>query len=156
MLSLLSAIEGWYPDDPETALLFADVVVAVHFGIVLFVIFGELMILLGLALRWGWVRNRWFRGSHLGVIAFVAIYAAMGELCPLTVWENDLRRIAGEPIEKASFIGYWAHEILFIEVAVAELVKYYVGFALLVVASLVFCPVCWRKPKPQKEVAPQA
>lgn len=136
---------GWYPEDPDTALLFADAIVVAHFAIVLYVIFGQLLILAGGPLRWGWVRNRWFRASHLGIIVFVAGVAAMGDLCPLTIWENDLRRIAGKPLDQASFVAHWAHELLFVEVDVRTLGYCYIAFCLLVIGSLWFVPVRWRR-----------
>lgn len=144
-LVAVAVAESWYPADPDSCLLLADSIVVVHLAVVLFVIVGELLILLGRPFGWRWVGNRIFRGLHLAIIAFVATVAAMGDLCPLTIWENDLRRLAGQPLEQSSFIAYWAHELLFIEVELAVLVYYYVGFALLVVASLFLVPVRWRK-----------
>ncbi len=135
----------WYPDDPDTCLALADTVVVAHFAIVIFVIAGEALVLLGKALRWRWVGNRWFRGAHLLVIAFIAIQAVLGEACPLTIWENGLRIRAGKPIEQASFIAYWLHELLFVDADLALLAACYVGFALLVVASLFLAPVRWKR-----------
>jgi len=143
-MSLIEAA-SWYPEDPDTALLLADGIVVLHFAIVLYVIFGELLILAGWPLRWSWVKNRWFRLSHLGIIVFVAVVAAMGDLCPLTIWENDLRRIAGKPLEQASFVAHWAHELLFVDVDVVILGYCYVTFCLLVLGSLWLVPVRWRK-----------
>jgi len=137
-------LESWYPEDPATCLLLADAIVVLHFAVVLFVILAEALILAGRFLRWGWVGNRWFRGLHLAIIAYVAIVALMGDLCPLTIWENDLRRIAGKPIEQSSFVAYWSHELLFVDVDVKTLTVCYVAFALLVVASLFITPVRWR------------
>jgi len=142
---LLLALETWYPDDPDTALLLADAIVVLHFAVVLYVILGELLILLGWPLRWGWVRGRGFRVSHLAIIVFVAVTAALGDLCPLTIWENDLRRIAGKPIEQASFVAHWAHELLFVDVSVTTLGYYYMAFCGLVLASLWLVPVRWRR-----------
>ncbi len=35
----------------------ADIILVIHFAIVLFVIFGLLLTLIGLTMRWVWVRN---------------------------------------------------------------------------------------------------
>jgi hypothetical protein len=137
--------ESWYPKDPETCLLLANVIVIVHFAVVIFVVGGEILILLGGLRRWGWVAGRVFRALHLAIIVFVAGVAAMGDLCPLTIWENALRELGGKPIEQSSFLAYWAHELLFVEVDLQVLTFSYIGFALLVVGSLFIVPVRWRK-----------
>jgi hypothetical protein len=134
----------WYPEDPDLALHLADAIVVAHFAIVLFVILGEVAVLLGRPLRWRWTAGRGFRATHLAIILFVAGTAVAGDLCPLTIWENDLRRIAGRPIEQASFVAHWAHELLFVEVDIPTLTVCYVAFCLLVVASLWINPVRWR------------
>ena len=65
--------------------LAADAVVLVHFSYVAFVVVGLAAILLGLARRWGWVRNVWFRSLHLLAILVVAAEAVCGITCPLCV-----------------------------------------------------------------------
>jgi hypothetical protein len=51
----------------------ADLIVAIHVGYVSFVIFGELLILLGIVFRWSWIRNPWFRWIHLIAILIVGL-----------------------------------------------------------------------------------
>jgi hypothetical protein len=46
------------------ARVLADVIVVIHAAYFYFVVFGLAAILLGVALRWSWVRNRWFRSFH--------------------------------------------------------------------------------------------
>jgi Protein of Unknown function (DUF2784) len=136
---------SWYPEDPESCLALADGIVVVHFAIVLFVIFGLLATLTGGVLHWSWVRNLWFRVGHLLLIGFVAGQSVVGQVCPLTIWENELRAIAGEPLERSSFVAYWAHELLFIEASEQTFMIAYVSFAALVLASFFFVPVRWRR-----------
>jgi len=81
----------------------ADTILVVHVLFVLFVVCGFVLILVG-ARRWGWVRNRVFRLTHLTAIVFVAAETLLGLTCPLTRWE-DLLRGAGR--EERSFIGRW-------------------------------------------------
>ena len=85
----------------------ADAVVLVHLGYVAFVVLGMAAILAGVALRWPWVRNFWFRAVHFLMIAVVVAESLCGMLCPLTDWEDRLRELAGEPNEPGSFIGRW-------------------------------------------------
>ena len=90
----------------------ADVVVVLHAAYVTFVVFGELAILLGIVLRWSWIRNRTFRLLHLSAILVVVLEAWCGITCPLTTWENWLRSQAGQTVEEGDFIGRWLHQRL--------------------------------------------
>ena len=135
--------------------LLADLLVAVHLGFIAFVIGGQLVILIGAARRWGWIRNRWFRVGHLLAIVFVALEAVMGMICPLTEWEYQLRRRAGQIVEQdISFVGRLVREILFYEFPAWAFTTAYISFALLVLATLAFVPPQWRCP-PQKPVDPK-
>lgn len=142
-----SLLDG-YPDDPALCARLADGLVVVHTGVVLFVVLGEVAILLGGWRGWAWVANRWLRGAHLATILVVAIIAGMGELCPLTVWESELRRRAGQELELESFVGRWLREFLYVDVPLWALAVSYVAFALLVVGSLFWVPVRWRGKEP--------
>ena len=124
----------------------ADTIVAVHVGYVAFVIVGQVAILLGAALGWQWIRNRLFRLLHMAAIVIVAAEAVLGIPCPLTVWETQLRRLAGQQAATGSFIGRWLHELLFFDFPPWVFTIVYVGFALLVLATLIFIPPRGRVP----------
>ncbi len=136
--------------------LLADIVVAFHVVYVAYVILGELVILLGLAFRWDWIRNRWFRLTHLGAILIVAFEAVAGIPCPLTVWEDSLRVMAGETVTEGTFIGRIMHDLLFYHGPPWVFTTAYVSFALLVVVTLVLAPPRARKPRPAAALASQA
>ena len=68
----------------------ADVVVGLHVAYVGFVVVGLLLILVGLLLRWSWVRNPSFRILHLLAIVTVGLEAICGIDCPLTVWTHGV------------------------------------------------------------------
>ena len=53
--------------------LLADAVLLVHFGVVVFVVGGLVVVSLGNALRWRWVNAMAFRLTHLAAIAFVVV-----------------------------------------------------------------------------------
>src|SRR5262245_29774886 len=94
----------------------ADLVVAVHLAYVAYVVIGLLVILIGIGFRWSWVRNPWFRFSHLAMIVVVAAEAILRFPCPLTTWENDLTRLAGgTPDEGRTFIGRLLHNTMFFD-----------------------------------------
>jgi len=125
--------------------LLADAILALHVGIVLFVVGGQLLILLGGPLGWRWVRRWWFRFTHLLLMGFIAVQTWLGELCPLTVWEQDLRRAAGQTGYAESFIEHWLSRLLYFEAPWWVFVAAYSGFFLLVLASW------WRWP-PQRRL----
>lgn len=122
----------------------ADAIVAVHVAYVSFVVVGLVLVLLGAVLRWRWIGNRAFRIAHLAAIAIVAMEAVLGIPCPLTVWETDLRRLAGQQSAEGTFIGRWLHELLFFDFPPWVFTTVYVSFALLVAATLWLVPP--RKP----------
>ncbi len=68
---------------------------------------GQLLILAGWWRGWFWVRNTWFRFVHLATNVVVVLLAWLGRPCPLTIWERDLRRAAGQALHEQSFIEYW-------------------------------------------------
>lgn len=132
--------------------LFADLLAALHLGFIAFVVGGQLAILIGAALHWRWIRNRWFRVGHLLAIVFVALEAIVGMICPLTDWEYSLRRKAGQIVEEdISFVGRFVREVLFYEFPAWVFTTAYVSFAVLVVVTLVLVPPQWRCP-PQKRI----
>ncbi len=91
----------------------ANFVMCLHFGYVTFVVLGFVLILLGIARGWKWVRNPWFRYAHLTAILIVVAEAWVGMTCPLTGWEKDLRRLAGETVYEGGFITNLVHSIMF-------------------------------------------
>lgn len=118
----------------------ADLVVAFHFAYVAFVVFGLLLTLAGVARGWRWVRNPWFRGIHLATILIVVAEAWLGIVCPLTTWEQQLRRLAGQTTYGGDFVGRWLHEVLFLEFPPWVFTTIYTLFGLTVLATWVFAP----------------
>ena len=84
-----------WPLSPTLAGALADTLLALHVAVVAFVVLGEAGVLLGARRGWRWVRVRWLRLAHLALMVFIAAQAGLGRLCPLTIWEQDLRRLAG-------------------------------------------------------------
>ncbi|MCA9448247.1 MAG: DUF2784 domain-containing protein, partial [Candidatus Omnitrophica bacterium] len=95
--------------------LLADIVLVLHFSYVLFVVVGQILILLGWWRGWPWTRYLSFRIVHLACIAVVVLQSWLGIICPLTVLEYRLRRLGGTASDEQamSFIGYWVNRILF-------------------------------------------
>lgn len=91
----------------------ADLTLFSHTLLVMFVVGGELFILLGWARGWSWTRNRRFRGAHLGCIVIVMLEAWFGITCPLTTLEDTWRARAGEATYAGSFISAWLDRFMF-------------------------------------------
>lgn len=115
--------------------LLADAVLALHFGVVVFVVGGLVVVVVGNRLGWRWVNHWWFRLCHLAAIAFVALQSWFGALCPLTTLESWLRVQAGGPGYSKSFIEHWLESILFYEAPFWVFVLAYTLFALLVLGA---------------------
>jgi hypothetical protein len=121
----------------------ADLVLLIHFAIVLFVVGGLLLIILGNLLRWPWVNRWWFRAMHLLAISVVVLESWLGIECPLTTLENWLRLQAGQGVYQGSFIQHWVHSVMFYQAPGWVFALAYTLFALAVVAAW------WRWP-PQR------
>lgn len=120
---------------PALLLLFADAILILHVLFVAFVVVGLMAVYAGYFLNWQWVRHRVFRLLHLGAIGYVVIQAWLGVVCPLTTWEMALRAEAGAATYSGSFIQYWLHSLLYLELPAWVFVVVYTLFGSLVLAS---------------------
>lgn len=125
---------------PTLARWLADLMLVVHVGIVLFVVVGQLLILLGGWRRWGWIRHFGFRVTHVALIVVIVAQAWLGRLCPLTIWEQALRRHAGDSSYGGSFVEYWLSRLIFFEAPWWVFVAVYSAFAAVVAISWVRLP----------------
>ncbi|MEM6852875.1 MAG: DUF2784 domain-containing protein [Planctomycetota bacterium] len=121
--------------------LAADAMLLLHVAVVAFVILGLVLTLLGGALKWQWVRNRWFRGVHLLFIAVIVAQAWLGIVCPLTTWEMQLRQAAGQQTYDETFVAYWLGNLLFIEAEWWAFAIAYSVFGGLVALSVWWTPI---------------
>ncbi|HEX5263329.1 MAG TPA: DUF2784 family protein [Phenylobacterium sp.] len=74
-----------------------------------FNVLGLAAIPLGAALRWRWVRVRWWRALHVASWAVVAIQALAGRACFLTIWQDNLTGAGVEP----PLIQRWVEKIVY-------------------------------------------
>jgi hypothetical protein len=98
------------------AAILALIVLATHLAIIAFNLFGLIAIPLGAWCHWRFVRIRWWRMLHVGILAMVALQALLGRACILTLWQDSL---AGgsthSPLIRRWVIGliYWPLPIWF-------------------------------------------
>lgn len=78
--------------------LLAQAILAAHLVVIAFNVFGLLVIPVGARLGWRWVRIRWWRLLHLVSLGVVAIQAAFGRACFLTIWQAAAGEGATEPL----------------------------------------------------------
>jgi len=89
--------------------LIADAILVIHFGVVIFISGGLLLVPLGYQLGWGWLTNKRLRIIHAGAMAFVTLETILGLTCPLTLIENYLSGMN----TSESFIGFWVKRIFY-------------------------------------------
>jgi len=118
----------------------ADGVVFLHALYVLVVVFGFVGIVTGIVAGWSWGRNPWLRYGHLAMILFVVAEVWCGVTCPLTVWEQNLRELAGDTTYEGAFIANLVHEWLFYDAPVWVFNAIYTGFGLVVLLTFVAAP----------------
>lgn len=130
----------------ESRLLYlfaADLVLFIHVLFAAFVIFGLLLIFAGKLLSWSWVRNPWFRLTHFIAIGVVVLQSWLGFMCPLTTWEMELRKKAGDAVYAGTFISHWLEKILYYNASERIFIICYTVFGLVVLASWF-----WVRPRP--------
>lgn len=81
----------------------ADALVILHLGFVVFVVLGGLLVL-------RWPRLAWV---HLPAAAWGALVELAGWICPLTPWEQSLRRLGGEAGYSGGFVAHYLVRILY-------------------------------------------
>ena len=154
-------IEAWQGGDPT---FLADLVCAVHLGIILLVLVVLVLLPIGAWRRWEWTRNFWLRLTHLIVIEVVAGQAVVGLECPFTTLEHTLRikaqeRDLGRPrldtdppalhaIDNASAWGKLSHSVVFLAARATPMQRNvgYVVTGLLVLLTWLLIPprLPWR------------
>ena len=120
--------------------LLADLVLLLHFAIVLFVLGAWIIIIAGACRGWHFVRNPWFRGIHLAAVGFVVALTWCGTMCPLTTLENELRHHGGQSSYPGDFIAWWVHELLFFDLPSWVFTLCYSVFGASVAVLLRVCP----------------
>jgi hypothetical protein len=120
--------------------LLADVVLSVHFAIVLFVVGGLVFIVVGALRGWRLVRKLWFRLAHLAAISIVVVQAWLSAVCPLTTLEMWLRAKARVATYSGSFIEHWLQRWLYYEGPPWVFAFAYSLFGLVVLATWWYFP----------------
>ena len=137
-------------DNPPYQLL-ADLVLTLHFALVVFVVGGLVLVVIGNFRSWHWVNALWFRLAHLGAIAVVVAEVWLGITCPLTTLEMGLRAQARATTYSGSFIEHWVQRMLYYDVPSWVFVVGYSLFGLLVVATWLRFPPTSKRQRNEHE-----
>ena len=117
---------------PVTARLLADALVAAHLAFIAFVVAGGLLVL----------RRRGWAALHLPAVAWGVFSEFTGTICPLTPWENSLRRDAGGAGYAGGFIEHYVIPLLYPE-ALTPRVQVVLGVVVIAVNAIVYL-FAWR------------
>lgn len=122
-------------DTKQLYLIAADATLFIHVSFVGFVILGLILVFVGKLLSWSWVRNRRFRIAHLAAIGIVVLQSWFSVICPLTLWEMELRDKAGDVTYPGSFVAHWLETLLYYRAPEWVFILLYTLFGALVVGS---------------------
>ena len=111
----------------------ADLLVLLHFGFILFVVFGGLLVL-------RWRKCLWL---HLPAVVWGAWIEFSGGICPLTPLENYFRQQAGMQMYEGGFINQYITPIIYPRDLTSEH-QFYMAMVLIVINVVVYGVVIYR------------
>ncbi|HUH84715.1 MAG TPA: DUF2784 domain-containing protein [Stellaceae bacterium] len=120
--------------------LLAIAVLLFHLAIILFNVFGLIVIPLGAWRGWRFVRVFWWRALHLAILGVVAIQAVLDQVCFLTAWQGALERAAGEASSDAPFIAGFINRLIYWPLPISVFAVAYVAICLYVILLWVLVP----------------
>ncbi len=126
-----------------TDLWLAEGILALHFAVIAFNLFGLVAIPLGARRGWPWVRSPLWRWLHVASLAVVALQAIAGRACFLTVWQDALAgRPEGEPL-----IMRFVNSLIFWPLPPWVFTAFYVAMFAYTLALIALAPPRpWRRP----------
>ena len=128
---------------PPLLATLAGLVLAFHVAVVLFNLFGLIVVPLGAWRGWSFVRIFWWRALHLAFLAIVALQALFQRACFLTLWQAYLAERAGEAASTEPLIQRLVERLIFWPLPVWV-------FALLYIAVWIYALALWRLVPPRR------
>jgi Protein of Unknown function (DUF2784) len=116
------------------ARLGADALVLLHLAFILWVVFGALAVLRRPRLAW----------LHLPAAAWGALVELRGLYCPLTDWENALRRRGAQQGYADSFVEHYLLPLIYPAGLTAEL-QLLLGLGVLLINAGLYGWLLWRR-----------
>ena len=121
----------------------ADLILILHFGIVLFITSLFFLIPVGYKFNWIFTKNIKVRVFHAGLMTFVTIETFLGMACPLTYLENYF--LNENENENKLFLSYWLNKIIY-----WDLPSYF--FLIMYLICLVWTFIMWYIFPPKKAI----
>lgn len=112
----------------------ADLVIVLHFGFIVFVLFGGF-----LTIWW-----RWIPWIHLPAVLWATALEFAGWICPLTPLENRLRQAGGDAGYSGGFLEQYALPIIYPSGLTQE-VQFILGFVVVLTTLGTYGFVWWRR-----------
>lgn len=133
----------------------SNLVLLVHFAFVTFIVGGLIVIWIGYLCGWSFVRSHRFRLAHVLAMAVVLIESLLGMVCPLTLWEDQLRMRAGQEQNYGeSFMQHWVGRILFYDLGPGAFTVLYIIVFSLIVLTFWLVPPRKRSAPPRRACEP--
>ena len=117
-----------------------NLIIFIHFLIVLFITFLLFFIPIGYKFSWKFMRNKKLRLTHFLLMSFVTIETILGIACPLTTIENYL---SDNKYDK-TFISFWMEKVISWDFPSSF-------FIILYSACLTWIIIMWKIYPPQKK-----
>ena len=111
----------------------ADLLVLLHLAFIMFVVAGGFAVL-----KWPWMA--WL---HIPAAGWGALIEFRGWMCPLTPWENGLRRLAGEEGYSEGFIERYILQIVY-PPGMTRDIQVGLGIAVICINALVYGVLMYR------------
>ncbi|MDH5180837.1 MAG: DUF2784 domain-containing protein [Gammaproteobacteria bacterium] len=121
-------------------LLLSNLIILCHGLFILFVVFGGLLVVRFPRLIW----------LHLPAVCWGILVEVMGWVCPLTIWENHFRRLAGREIYEGDFIGEYLLPLIYPEELTRNL-QITLGLLVLLINLLTYLWIGYRRRKLRQE-----
>ena len=122
-------------------MVWADIILYVHFLIFLMVILPVPMIVIGRIYHWKFVHKSWFRIGHVILIGLVLLFHFTMGICPLTTWEYQIRYEQLSRNSQDYLIKQIVVSILYPDFEPWVFTMLYVSFGLIVLTLFYFVPI---------------
>ncbi|MDH5560423.1 MAG: DUF2784 domain-containing protein [Deltaproteobacteria bacterium] len=83
--------------------ILADIVILIHFGFIIFVVFGGLLLF----------HRSWFAFFHLPAVCWGGFIEVTGRICPLTPLENKFRSLGLQQAYQGGFVEHYLIPLIY-------------------------------------------
>jgi Protein of Unknown function (DUF2784) len=122
--------------------ILAEGVLAAHVAVILFNVFGLIVVPIGAVRGWRFVHIAWWRVLHVVLLAAVAAQALANRACFLTIWQSDL---AGSPASPTPLIESLVDRLIYWKLPIWIFAALYTVVFVYAVALLWLVPVRWTR-----------